>query len=305
MENNLSISICIPTYNRPDFLRQALQCCLEQSHAPFEIIIGDDSSNDDTEKVVHEMMKNSTINIRYFHNKPALKQTRNVNDLFEKINGQLAVLLHDDDLLLPRALEIMHAVFLKDQSIDVAYGKQYLIDNAGVLIPEDSITFNRDFFRTTPYAGSVLTSLEAAFLQQFPNDAYMIKAEVAKKVQYRVTAKDACDFDFGLRIGISNYRIHFIDEFTAMYRLSAEAVSNHPDNNCGLEAYQLLDELKVPASSQSYKDRWLKDKAPIAVMQAIRKDKKLGYKMYFSKAHRSSILTIGGVKRLLYLLLPL
>ncbi|KRH98381.1 hypothetical protein ASL19_12210 [Cylindrospermopsis sp. CR12] len=47
MHNNaLKISICIPTYNAEKFIRTTISSCLEQTQAPYEILLSDDGSSD-------------------------------------------------------------------------------------------------------------------------------------------------------------------------------------------------------------------------------------------------------------------
>ena len=52
---NSTISILIPTYNRLDVLINALDSVYEQTILPNEIIIGDDSTNDLTEKYIEKL----------------------------------------------------------------------------------------------------------------------------------------------------------------------------------------------------------------------------------------------------------
>jgi glycosyltransferase involved in cell wall biosynthesis len=193
MKKVLSISICIPTYNRPDFLQQAVKSCLDQTVAPLEIIIGDDSPTEDTSALIRELIKTTDVKIRYFHNVPALGQALNVNDMFTKVEGKFTILLHDDDLLLPNALEDLHNCFLKNTEIDAAFGKQYFMSEAGVVDLKASEEINKVFYRSSEYEGTRLSPLEAGFLQQFPNDGYLIKSSVVKEIGYSDVALDACD----------------------------------------------------------------------------------------------------------------
>ncbi|EJR60846.1 hypothetical protein IIO_03180 [Bacillus cereus VD115] len=57
------VSVLIPTYNRPHYFEKALCSVLEQTYPNIEIIIGDDSTNDETEKVLQKYLcKYSNIN---------------------------------------------------------------------------------------------------------------------------------------------------------------------------------------------------------------------------------------------------
>ena len=46
------VTICIPTYNRPEMLRQSLQSVLWQSYRHLEVIVSDNASDTDTAAVV-------------------------------------------------------------------------------------------------------------------------------------------------------------------------------------------------------------------------------------------------------------
>lgn len=61
------LSICIPTYNQPSTVERLLRDLAGQISSEMEIIVRDDSINDETEKVVNEFKKKMPI--RYFHGK--------------------------------------------------------------------------------------------------------------------------------------------------------------------------------------------------------------------------------------------
>lgn len=50
------VSVLIPTYNRPRYFEKALCSVLEQTYPNIEIIVGDDSTNDETEKVLQKYL---------------------------------------------------------------------------------------------------------------------------------------------------------------------------------------------------------------------------------------------------------
>src|SRR5450631_3588539 len=147
----MKISVCIPTYNRLKTLREAVASCLNQSRLPDEIVIGDDSGSDETENWIKEMQNNSAVKIRYYHNRPSLKQAANVNQLFSRAEGELLILLHDDDLLMPEAIQQLFSCFLEYPEIDAAFGKQLLITDSGVVDEAGSESLNRDYYRTSEY----------------------------------------------------------------------------------------------------------------------------------------------------------
>ena len=58
------VSILITTYNQPLFFRQALESALNQDYHNIEIVVGDDSTNTDTKKLMKGYL-NQYKNIRY------------------------------------------------------------------------------------------------------------------------------------------------------------------------------------------------------------------------------------------------
>lgn len=309
----MKISICIPTYNRPDLLMEALESCLDQSLQPFEILIGDDSDNNETAGLIKKIQQISKINIRYFHNMPSLKQAGNINRLFNSIWGDKVVLLHDDDLLLPEALEKMAAGFKNTSEYQVVFGKQYIINEDGSLDLPASEDLNAAYYRTGKYKGSCLTSLEAGFLQQFPNDGYMLDVSILKKVNYRTWNSAVgelgygSEYDFGVQIGLNGFKMCFIDEFICKYRRSrGNSISSSATDDAGLKAFLILKNLEVPSSSYSLKENFLKKKVPIAISQASKVGRRSqAILLFFSKWHRKKIFSPGGVKRLATIMFPL
>ena len=66
MASNPTVSIVIPTYNRAHLLSRAIQSVLNQTYGDFELIIVDDGSTDETEKLVKSF--NSRM-IRYIRHR--------------------------------------------------------------------------------------------------------------------------------------------------------------------------------------------------------------------------------------------
>jgi len=90
---NPFFSVIIPTYNRKDFLKIALDSVLNQTFINYEIIVVDDGSTDDTERIVMEI-KNEKINYIYQKNQgPASARNKGI----KKARGQFICFLDSDD----------------------------------------------------------------------------------------------------------------------------------------------------------------------------------------------------------------
>jgi glycosyltransferase involved in cell wall biosynthesis len=89
------ISICIPAYKKPQFVIRCLESILKQDYKQVEVIISDDSPDEDIKRAI-ELYTNK-LEIKYFHNKPALQSPKNWNTALDKGAGNYLLLLHQDD----------------------------------------------------------------------------------------------------------------------------------------------------------------------------------------------------------------
>lgn len=97
------VSVIIPTHNRANLIGRAINSVLVQTYRNFEIIIIDDASNDNTEEIVKEFLKNN--NIIYLRHNCTKGGGAARNTGIRASNGELIALLDDDDEWLNDKLE--------------------------------------------------------------------------------------------------------------------------------------------------------------------------------------------------------
>jgi glycosyltransferase involved in cell wall biosynthesis len=90
-------SVPIATYNRSADLEFALKRLLAQTFIDFEIIVSDDNSPDDTEKVVKKL---NDKRIKYYKNRKNLGAVNNIRKVLTYPIGKYIFLHGDDDYLL-------------------------------------------------------------------------------------------------------------------------------------------------------------------------------------------------------------
>jgi glycosyltransferase involved in cell wall biosynthesis len=92
------ISVIIPTFNRANLLRKAIDSVLAQESADFEIVISDNCSTDETPEVVAQFLHDPRI--RYSRNDRNLGMVGNWKKaIFELARAEWFVLMSDDDFL--------------------------------------------------------------------------------------------------------------------------------------------------------------------------------------------------------------
>ncbi|MBL0055034.1 MAG: glycosyltransferase [Chitinophagaceae bacterium] len=88
------ISICIPAYQKTDYLRRLLDSIAVQTFTDHEIIISDDSADESVKKLIEEFR---ALKINYTRNIPAAGMPSNWNLALLKAKGEWIKLMHDDD----------------------------------------------------------------------------------------------------------------------------------------------------------------------------------------------------------------
>ena len=96
------LSICIPAYNRPEWLKRALLSILTTPVAQqpqVELIVSDDSTIPTCKQIVDELVINWHGQHHYCQNTPSLGMAGNWNHCIQIASGDYVLILHDDDYL--------------------------------------------------------------------------------------------------------------------------------------------------------------------------------------------------------------
>ncbi|RPD44977.1 glycosyltransferase [Hymenobacter sediminis] len=102
------LSICVPTYHRPELLTRALRS-LGELPPDVEVIVSDNSTrNTDSEHATWQALGNQPpARWRYHRNPPGGNAATNWVACLERARGRYVLMLHDDDYLVPGGLSAM------------------------------------------------------------------------------------------------------------------------------------------------------------------------------------------------------
>ena len=104
------VSVIIPTYNRRDFVREAIASVCAQTYRDFELIVVDDGSTDGTARIVEEFRQGRADSIQYiFQTNQGVSAARN-HGVFRS-SGELLAFLDSDDVWQPEKLATQIAFF--------------------------------------------------------------------------------------------------------------------------------------------------------------------------------------------------
>ena len=96
----MQVSVIIPTYNRAQRLKKAIDSVLAQSHRNFELIVVDDGSDDNTAELI-DKYNADIVYIRQENRGPAAARNRGI----EKARHNLLAFLDSDDWFAENKLE--------------------------------------------------------------------------------------------------------------------------------------------------------------------------------------------------------
>jgi glycosyltransferase involved in cell wall biosynthesis len=104
------VSICTITYNHQQYIADALDSFLQQrTNFPFEIVIGDDGSKDDTERICRDYASRYPGIIRYHRREPNMGMMPNMIQTMEECEGKYIAICEGDDFWTdPEKLQLQY-----------------------------------------------------------------------------------------------------------------------------------------------------------------------------------------------------
>lgn len=122
------VSVVITTFNRAEYLIQAIRSVLAQTYSNYEVIVIDDGSTDNTqEKLTSQITDNRIKYIRQENRGPAEARNRGI----EEAISEYIIFLDDDDIWLPIILEEEVKFLDTHTNVGLVSSQLAFINNAG------------------------------------------------------------------------------------------------------------------------------------------------------------------------------
>lgn len=207
------VSVIIPTYNRCQLLKRAIQSVLTQTYQDIEVIVVDDASTDETQLFVDSLSRKDT-RIRYLHHNTNRGAQTARNSGIRVAKGEWIAFLDSDDEWLPEKIERQLEVANREH-VSVVHCECYI---------QSSENHRRRLFRTPPYSGNIYRSLlrhpgplfSGLFVRKENLDIIGLLDEEIQSYQ---------EWDTSIRLA-KHCRFGFIDEPLFVYHLhSGETIS--------------------------------------------------------------------------------
>jgi glycosyltransferase involved in cell wall biosynthesis len=124
-----SVSIILPTFNRPEFLSPALESVFAQTFTDWELIIADDGSSENTRSYLQSYVDLPRVKVIWLAHcgKPGVVR----NAALGAARGEFVAFLDSDDLWLPKKLEVQIASLRRHPGRGWSYTRFAVVDAAG------------------------------------------------------------------------------------------------------------------------------------------------------------------------------
>lgn len=143
--NEPLVSVIIPTYNRPEYLKQAIASAVKQTYQNIEIIVSDNCSSESTQVIVESF---ADSRIKFWRHHSNIGMLANQISAFKMAQGKYVASLHDDDMWNEDFLAKLVPPLEENSDLIIAFCDQYIIDAHGIIndivTEENTRAYKRD-----------------------------------------------------------------------------------------------------------------------------------------------------------------
>lgn len=213
------VSVIMATFNESaGIINKAIESIINQTFSNFELIIIDDSTNQETKQVIDSFLSDSRV--RVIREKKRIGFAKGLNMGFSQAKGQLIARMDGDDISLKNRLELQVNYLMKHPKISVVGGSMYIIDETDQIIS----------YRKYPTSGFLFRIL-STYRTPLAHPTVMLRQEcVEKGFFYDESFFRAEDLELWLRLEKNGFNLANMKNFLLKYRVCGD-LSNKRTND--------------------------------------------------------------------------
>lgn len=119
------------TYNGARYLPEQLQSIAAQTHSPFELVVCDDGSSDQTTQIVNEFAATVSFPVHLNVNERRLGSTQNFERAIGLCQGDVIALSDQDDIWLPEKLSLIADCLQRLPGVGLVFTDAEVVDEKG------------------------------------------------------------------------------------------------------------------------------------------------------------------------------
>ena len=257
-QDTIDVSIIVLTYYHEKFIAQALDSILsQQTKLKYEILIGDDASEDRTPEIIAEYARRYPKIIRPFFRKENLGATRNSWELRQKAKGKYVASLEGDDFWIdPQRLQKQWEFLESNADYIGCCGKCLVVNENGQPDYESSCHFawNKKVFTMDDMIESWQAPAQGGTLMYRNVFRGMEPEEYAINYQLHRNVGDKTTYLFLLSFG----PIYCSNEIFSAYRFVDKAEGNNWFSIHHANPYRDYDMFMYPCKLESWARKRIK-----------------------------------------------
>lgn len=211
------VTIAIPTLNRAGFVGEAVRSALAQTHPNIEIIVSDNGSTDNTQAVLSAFADVERVNV--LRRDVTVPMYEHWNFCLAQAKGQYFLLLSDDDVLLPQAVERLLAAIDSISPTCLAHGAAMAYARAEIV---DGVGRRKGYTKLAPVLESGYDCVLGFLREQRTNypACILLPTDAIRAVggyqesRFQLAADAAVWMAIALRLG----QVAFVETVSVIYR---------------------------------------------------------------------------------------
>lgn len=213
----MKVSICIPTYNQAQYLEQAIKSSCNQSLQPFEIIVSNDCSTDNTRELLEKLSLQVPI-LKVLNQNVNLGIARNTDACLRLAKGDFIVRLDSDDYLAPEYVEKLSKCLIAYPQAGYAHAAVQEIDQSGTYLRQ------RRLVRKSGMQTSSDALKSASKGYRVAANIIMFRRAALTTVNYITGRPDYVeDYHLSATLAAAGYANVYLDQILSFYRVWVDA----------------------------------------------------------------------------------
>ncbi len=219
ISNNINFSIILCCYNSEKYLQETLLSIVDQTYKNFELIIVDDGSTDNTNKIINEFMLSfNDYKIKYYYKKNSgLASSRNYG--LKRCKFDWVAIIDHDDLWIRDKLKIQSKEIVTNIHKKLFFTDYEILSNKNKISRFD-VFYKKDKFYTPSLDlnkknGYINLLIHGCFIGS--STVVFNKSIISEKIFFKTEYKFLTDYIFFLEVS-KNYDLHCTNKILSIWR---------------------------------------------------------------------------------------
>lgn len=243
------LTVFLITYNRPNYLKKAIESVLAQSFKVFKFIIIDNGSTDNTQEIIKKF-NDDRIEIISLKKNIGLEVFKMPFDI---CSSQYCNILHDDDIILPNLFQEQIMILEADLDINIIACKAYMIDGNDKIISQkdNNININKRYiFNQYEF----LDNVEIGSIIVMPTVMYRMEFIKKYNMCFNEKFNFVLDAEFWYRCNLYKGKICVLNKRLMKYRVHDTQTTFKVNRNNDSLFYTIKLVEDLSAKVQSYRE---------------------------------------------------